>query len=117
MTAYLRRMLAIVLVIAGACIGQSVHADTIRIGYSEALSGVFAQVGDQGIKSIQYAIDGVNARGGVLGKHLELVPFDNKGQPSEALITMQKMLDENIPILLNCGPSNIASALIAGVAK
>lgn len=93
------------------------QADTIRIGYSEALSGVFAQVGDQGIKSIQYAIEGVNARGGVLGKQLELVPFDNKGQPADALITMQKMVDDNIPILLNCGPSNIGSALIAAVAK
>ena len=91
--------------------------DTIKIGYSEALSGVFSQVGDQGIKSIQYAIDGVNARGGVLGKKLELVTFDNKAQPSEALITMQKMLDDNLPILLNCGPSNISSALIAGVDK
>ena len=115
MTSLFRRVLAIVSLIALAA--QHAHADTIRIGYSEALSGVFAQVGDQGIKSIQYAIDGVNARGGVLGKQLELVPFDNKGQPSEALITMQKMLDENIPVLLNCGPSNIASALIAGVAK
>ena len=45
------------------------------------------------------------------------MPLDNKGQPSEALITMQKMLDENIPVMLNCGPSNIASALIAGVDK
>jgi branched-chain amino acid transport system substrate-binding protein len=98
-------------------ISPSQAEDTIKIGYSEALSGVFAQVGDQGIKSIQYAIDGVNARGGVLGRRLELVPFDNKGQPSEALITMQKMLDENLPILLNCGPSNIASTLIAGVDK
>ena len=117
MTSLLRRALAIVTLIAWPCVTHHACADTIRIGYSEALSGVFAQVGDQGIKSIQYAIDGVNARGGVLGKQLELVAFDNKGQPSDALITMQKMLDENITVLMNCGPSNIASALIAAVAK
>ena len=111
------RALAIVSLIVWPCVAQRAQADSIRIGYSETLSGVFAQVGDQGMKSIQYAIDGVNARGGVLGKQLELVPFDNKGQPSEALITMQKMLDENIPVLLNCGPSNVASALIAAVQK
>jgi branched-chain amino acid transport system substrate-binding protein len=117
MTSLFRRALAIVSLIAWPCLAQHAHADTIKIGYSEALSGVFAQVGDQGIKSIQYAIDGVNARGGVLGKQLELVPFDNKGQPSDALITMQKMLDENIPVMMNCGPSNIGSALIAAVDK
>jgi branched-chain amino acid transport system substrate-binding protein len=47
--------------------------ETIRIGYSEILSGTFAQVGDQGIKTIQFSIDQINARGGVLGKKLELV--------------------------------------------
>ena len=117
MTSLFWRALAVVSLIAWPCAAQRAHADPIRIGYSETLSGVFAQVGDQGIKSIQYAIDGVNARGGVLGRQLELVPFDTKGQPSEALITLQKMLDENIPVLLNCGPSNVASALIAAVQK
>ncbi len=101
----------------GAFLAPSRAEETIKIGYSEALSGTFSQVGDQGIKSIQYSIDGVNARGGVLGKKLELVPYDNKAQPAEALITLQKMLDDNLPILLNCGPSNIASALIAAVDK
>lgn len=113
-----RRVLAIAAMMLLDAAATPVRAeDTIKIGYSEALSGTFAQVGDQGIKSIQYAIDGVNARGGVLGKKLELVAFDNKAQPSEALITMNKMLDENLPILLNCGPSNIASALISAVDK
>jgi branched-chain amino acid transport system substrate-binding protein len=91
--------------------------DTIKIGYTEVLSGPFAQVGDQGIKTIQFVIDGINAKGGVLGKKLELVPMDNKGQPAEALINLQKMVDDGIPILLNCGPSNVASALIGGVDK
>ena len=92
-------------------------ADTIKIGYSEALSGTFAQIGDQGIKSMQFAVDAVNAKGGVLGRQLELVAYDHKAQPSEALIMMQKMVDENLPIMLNCGPSNIAAALIAAVDK
>lgn len=117
MVSLLRRALIILALIAWPGIAPYAHADNIRIGYAEALSGVFAQVGDQGIKSIQYAIDGVNARGGVMGRQLELVPFDDKGQPAEALITLQKMLDENIPILLNCGASNVASALVGAVDK
>jgi branched-chain amino acid transport system substrate-binding protein len=91
--------------------------ETIRIGYSEILSGTFAQVGDQGIKTIQFSIDQINARGGVLGKKLELVAYDNKGQPSEALIMLQKMVDDNITVMLNCGPSNIGAALIPAVDK
>ncbi|MGE0416457.1 MAG: branched-chain amino acid ABC transporter substrate-binding protein [Acetobacteraceae bacterium] len=91
--------------------------DTIKFGYTELLSGTFAQVGDQGIKTIQTVIDGINAKGGVLGKKIVLVPMDNKGQPAEAILNMQKMVDEGIPIMLNCGPSNVASALIGAVDK
>jgi branched-chain amino acid transport system substrate-binding protein len=91
--------------------------DTVRLGYSELLSGTFAQVGDQGIKTIQTVIDGINAKGGVLGKKIALVALDNKGQPAEAIINMQKMVDDGIQIMLNCGPSNVGSALIGAVEK
>ncbi len=90
---------------------------TIRLGYSELLSGTFAMVGDQGIKTIQFVIDGINAKGGVLGKKLELVPLDHKGQPAEAIGNMQKLVDDGVQIMLNCGPSNVGSALVGAVEK
>ncbi len=90
---------------------------SIKIGYTEALSGTFSQIGDQGIKSLQAIIDVVNAKGGALGKKLELVPIDNKAQPADALQALQKMVDEGYPIILNCGPSNIAAALVDAVNK
>ena len=107
---------AFALVFVANC-GAARGEDTIRIGYSEALSGTFAQIGDQGIKTIQFSIDQVNARGGALGKKLELVAYDNKAQPAEALIMLQKMIDDNISIMMNCGPSNIGAALIPAVDK
>ena len=112
---FIRRAVGLAFLLMTGAAAQA--AETIRIGYTEILSGTFAQVGDQGIKSIQFAIDQVNARGGVLGKQLELVAYDNKGQPAEALMTLQKMVDDNLSIVMNCGPSNIGAALIPGVAK
>jgi branched-chain amino acid transport system substrate-binding protein len=91
--------------------------DSVKIGYTESLSGTFAQIGDQGIKSIQAVVDEINTKGGVLGKKLELVPIDNKAQPADALQALQKMVDDGLPIILNCGPSNIAAALVDGVNK
>jgi len=101
----------------GLASAPALAQNTIRIGYTEALSGTFAQIGDQGLKTIQFVIDGINAKGGVLGKKLELVPYDNKAQPAEALVTLQKMVDEGLSVVLNCGPSNIAAALVDGVNK
>lgn len=108
---------AAALVAAAMIAPQARAADTIKLGYTELLSGTFAQVGDQGIKTIQTVIDGINAKGGVLGKQIELVPYDNKGQPAEAILNMQKMADDGIQIMLNCGPSNVGSALIGAVSK
>jgi len=101
----------------GLAAGPALAQNTIKIGYTEALSGTFAQIGDQGIKTIQFVIDGINAKGGVLGKKLELVPYDNKAQPSEALVALQKMIDDGISIVLNCGASNVSAALVEGVNK
>ena len=91
--------------------------NTIRLGYTEILSGPFANVGDQGLKTIQFVVDGINAKGGVLGKKIEIVPYDNKAQAAEALVNMQKMADDGIQIMLNCGPSSVGAALVAGVDK
>lgn len=91
--------------------------NTIRLAYQELLSGPNAHVGDQGLKTIQFVVDGINAKGGVLGKKLEIVAFDHKGQPAEALVNLQKVVDEGIQVMLSCGPSNVVSALLTGVDK
>jgi branched-chain amino acid transport system substrate-binding protein len=92
-------------------------ADSIKIAYTDPLSGPFAEVGDQNLKQMQYIIDYINARGGALGKKFELISFDNKSQPSEALIALKTVVDQNIPIIMQCSGSNIAAALIDAVEK
>jgi branched-chain amino acid transport system substrate-binding protein len=92
-------------------------ADTIKIAYTDPLSGPFAQVGDQNLKQMQYIIDYINSKGGALGKKFELLPFDNKSQPAEALIALKSITDQNIPVVMQCSGSNIAAALIDAIEK
>ncbi len=66
---------------------------------------------------MRYIIDFINAKGGALGKKFELVPFDNKSQPSDALIALKSATDQNMPFIMQCSGSNIAAALIDGVNK
>ena len=73
---------AVLLFAAGTA---SAADDTIKIAYIDPLSGAFANVGEQGVHHFQFAIDRVNARGGVLGgKKLELVTLDSKANPQDA---------------------------------
>src|SRR6195952_1044881 len=105
----------IVMAIAGC--GQASAQATIKVAYTDPLSGPFAQVGDANLKQMQYIIDYINSKGGALGKKFELVPFDNKSQPSDALIALKSATDQNMPFIMQCSGSNIAAALIDAVNK
>ncbi len=91
--------------------------DTIKIGYIDPFSGAFAAGGDAGVKTFQFILDYINAKGGPLGKKYELVTFDDKLQPAEALIALKSITDQNIPFVMSCVGSNVGSALIDAVNK
>src|ERR1700730_13169449 len=90
---------------------------TIKIGYIAPFSGASAAVGDASLKMFQFIIDNINAKGGALGKKFELVTFDDKLQPAEALIALKSVTDQNLPFVMSCVGSNVGSALIDAVNK
>jgi len=91
--------------------------DTIKLAYTDPFSGPFASGGDEFLKAFQFIIARKNAAGGALGKKFELVPFDNKSQPSDALIALKSATDQNMPFIMQCSGSNIAAALIDATNK
>lgn len=91
--------------------------DTIKIGYIDPFSGPFAQSGDQFLQVLHYIVDYVNKTMPPLHKKFEVVTFDDKLQPSEALIALKRVTDQNIPFVMQCVGSNVATALIGGVEK
>jgi len=98
-------------------VGDALAQSTIKVAYTDPLSGPFAQVGDQNLQQLKYIIDWVNGRGGALGRKFELVAFDNKSQPSDALLALKSATDQNMPFIMQCSGSNIAAALIEAVDK
>jgi branched-chain amino acid transport system substrate-binding protein len=118
MTGHLRRA---ALAVAIGCLwlfsGPGFAADPIRIANIDPYSGSFAAQGDVGLKVLNYLVDGVNAKGGALGRKFEIVAFDSKLQPAEALIALKNVIDQNITFVMHCNGSNVAAALIDGIAK
>ena len=95
----------------------AVAEDTIKIGYIDPFSGPFASAGDEFLKVFNMIIERQNALGGALGRKFELVTFDDKLQPAEALIALKSVTDQNIPFVMQCTGSNVGAALIDGVSK
>jgi branched-chain amino acid transport system substrate-binding protein len=101
----------------GVATGPARAQDTIKVAYVDPLSGPFASGGDEFLKVFGYILAKVNANGGALGKKFEIVPFDDKLQPAEALIALKSITDQNIPFVMQCTGSNVGAALIDGVSK
>jgi branched-chain amino acid transport system substrate-binding protein len=91
--------------------------DTIKIAYVDPLSGGGASIGEVGLKTFQFLADEINAKGGVLGKKLEIVGYDNKLNPQESLVQIQKAIDAGVRIVTQGNGSSVAAAITDFVAK
>ena len=77
--------------------GEDAPADVepIVIGMSQPLTGTNALVGDSALKGAQIAIDQINAAGGVLGRPLTLINYDDQGNPEEGVKLATRLLEDD----------------------
>ncbi|WP_338829003.1 branched-chain amino acid ABC transporter substrate-binding protein [Bradyrhizobium sp. 27S5] len=101
------------LMLGGAAFAQ----ENIKIGYIDPLSGGGASVGEGGLKTFQYLADELNAKGGILGHKVEIVPLDNKTNPQESLVQAQKAVDAGIRYITQGNGSSVGAALEDFVTK
>src|ERR671939_349069 len=73
--------------------------ETVRIAFIDPLSGLAASTGEAGLKTFQFLADQINAKGGVIGKKLEIVGYDNKVNAQESLVQFQKAVDSGIRVI------------------
>jgi branched-chain amino acid transport system substrate-binding protein len=83
------------LVAAGVFILPNVAkaADPIRIGTSLALTGGVAPIGKQVLAALQIWRDDVNAKGGLLGRPVELVYYDDQSNPNNVPQLFTKLIE------------------------
>ena len=96
-------------------------AEPIRLVMIEAFSGPFANTGEAVARNLLFAVERINARGGVKlaggTRPLQLETFDSKGQVEEALTMFRRATDARIPFVLQGNSSAVAAALIDAVNK
>ncbi len=112
------------LLFSGAVAGSSVNAaklDPIRIGMIDGLSGSFANAGEAVVRNLQFAIENINAAGGVRlpdGQHaLSLTTFDNKQSVENSLTALKSLADQRIAFMVQGNSSAVALALTDAINK
>lgn len=74
--------------------GSSASKD-IKIGVVDELTGNTASFGTAAANGAKLAFKEINAKGGVLGKQIQIVVADNKGEPSESANAMTKVITQD----------------------
>ena len=91
--------------------------ETVRIAFVDPLSGGGAGTGEAGFKIYQFIADQLNMKGAMPGKRFEIVGYDNKLNPQESLVQVQKAIDAGIRIITQGNGSGVAAAITDFVAK
>jgi branched-chain amino acid transport system substrate-binding protein len=112
MTNFTRRQ---TLSIAGgvlASMASSANAQTtpIKIGFGMALTGGLAGGGKAALLAYQIWADEVNARGGLLGRKVELINYDDQSNPSTVPGIYSKLLDVDKVDLVVSGYATVPTA-------
>ncbi|MGQ3028105.1 MAG: ABC transporter substrate-binding protein, partial [Ferrovibrionaceae bacterium] len=81
--------------LAGLAATAAQAAEPYKIGISAGLTGYAATVDRAWRDGVEVAVATVNARGGVLGRKLEVVVEDNKSEPQEAVTVYRKMMSSD----------------------
>jgi branched-chain amino acid transport system substrate-binding protein len=93
----------------------------VKIAMIESLSGAFANTGEAVFRNLVWAVERVNARGGVKlpggNRLLALQRYDSKGQNEEALSALRSAIDDGAQFILQGNSSAVAAALIDAVNK
>ncbi len=85
---------------ADAAAQPAASGETIKVGILGPHTGDYAAYGLAVKNGAQLYFDQVNAAGGVNGKQIETIVYDNKGDSTEAITAFTRMVDEGITALI-----------------
>jgi branched-chain amino acid transport system substrate-binding protein len=118
---FTRRVVVFVCAACGLLPALAQSPQPIKLALIEGLSGPFANTGEAVVRNITWAVERVNARGGVKTaqgtRPMVLERYDSKGQSEEALSALKSAIDDGAQVILQGNSSANAAALIDAINK
>jgi branched-chain amino acid transport system substrate-binding protein len=102
---------------AAAAPASAQAPNPIKVGFSMTMTGNTAPAGQQVLLALQIWRDDVNAKGGLLGRPVELVYYDDQGSPANAPGIYSKLVDvDKVDLLLGPYGTNVIAAALPALA-
>ena len=91
--------------------GPTHAADPIKVGFSMALTGAVAPNGKQLLLALEIWRDDVNAKGGLLGRPVEFIYYDDQSNPANVPGIYTKLISvDNVDLLIGPYATNMIAA-------
>jgi len=91
-------------------------ADALRIGLSLSLTGPTAPAGKQVLAGLEIWRDDINEKGGLLGRPVELVYYDDQGSPANAPGIYEKLMGiDKVDLLIGPYSTNVIAAAMPAI--
>lgn len=115
----LRQGLAATAILLTAITGVAAQApsgDPVKVGFSMSLTGATAPNGRQLLVALEIWRDDVNAAGGLLGRPVELVYYDDQSNPANVPAIYQKLLSvDKVDLLLGPYSTNMVAPAMPSI--
>lgn len=96
--------------VPGSAVAAPAKGDPIKIGTIMSITGPFGFIGQPQKDAFEALIEDINAKGGVLGRPIELLYEDDKSVPTNAVIAATKLIKDKKVVAI-CGTSMSDAAL------
>jgi branched-chain amino acid transport system substrate-binding protein len=111
-----RRLVALCASLTVLAAAPALAADPIRIGLSLSLTGPTAPAGRQVLAGLEIWRDDVNAQGGLIGRPIELVYYDDQANPANAPGIYAKLMGvDKVDLLIGPYSTNVIAAAMPGI--
>ena len=100
----------------GSTLAFAQAGQTVKIAFIDPLSGPFANIGQNQLKSYQFSAEEFSKKNPA-GVKFEMVGFDNKGSPQESLTVLKAAIDQGIRYVVQGNGSGAAAAISDAVTK
>lgn len=93
-------VLALVFILSSALAGCQQQAQPIKIGLQGPMTGDYAYEGKGFTNAVQMLVEQTNAKGGILGRKVELIVEDDAGDPTQSALVAQRLVDAKVAAVI-----------------
>jgi branched-chain amino acid transport system substrate-binding protein len=109
------RISVVLLLLFSLFVGAAAAAETVKIGMLAPLTGFAAADGASALNSVKIAVDQVNGKGGILGKKVQLIVYDDRADAKEAVALAYKLIEQDKIAAFVAGSYSLPTRAVAPI--